>query len=504
MDQYEHIRIMSRVYKKGIRKIARDTGHHRKTIRKALEGTTREYRRTKPVTHPVMGPFESIVEAWLKADQEAPRKQRHTAKRIYTRLVEEHGFEGGESTVRQYVRKTKEAMGLNTAEAMVPLEADMGEAEMDWGEAQVKIGGEMTTVKMFCMRSRYSGKSFVQLYHNERQQMLFDGHTRAFAYYGGVFPVVVYDNMKTAVKQVLKGRKRVEQAAFQRFRAHYTFQSKFCNIAKGNEKGGVEGLVKFSRQNFLVPIPEADSLESLNQLLLEKCEAYTERVLGGREDKRTVEVRDREEKAVLLPLVAPYEMDVPVEAKVDKYQMVQVDKNRYSTPGCVGKTVTVYAGCQKVKIYRNSDLVAEHERVFTTGRWILDPCHYLKLLERKVRAFDNAKPIRQWRQKWPTVYEQLLTKMRERDGDAKGTRAFLRVLRLHEDYEVDEVETAVALAWENGTYHADAIKMILQQLREDEVKPPGALEAESLREHARITVAEPDTAKYDLLTEEVA
>lgn len=499
MDQYEFIRIMQRRYKKGIREIARETGHSRVTVRKALAGQVPEYRRSKEIVRPVMGPFEGIIEDWLMVDQGKPKKQRHTAKRIYDRLVEEHQFTGSSSTVRHFVREKKEMMGLNVGEAMVPLDGEMGEAEMDWGEATIVLAGETIKVKMFCMRSRYSGESFVQVYRNERQEMLFDGHIQAFAYFGGVFPVIVYDNMKTVVKKVLKGKGRIEQEAFHQFRSYYTFQSKFCNVASGNEKGGVEGLVKFSRRNFLVPIPEVETLEELNQMLVEKCQAYRERVLGGREDKRTVGARANEEKKVLQPLIKPYEALIPREAKINKYQMVQCDRNRYSVPGSVGKMAKVYLGCAKVQIYLGKELVAEHARSFSRDRWIMNPSHYLRLLEKKVRAFDNAKPIKQWRKKWPANYERLLTKLRERDGEAGGTRAFLKVLMLHDSYQAEEVETAVELAWESGTHHWEAVKMILEQLREEEGKPPQALDPQRLCEQAQITVEEPDTTKYDQL-----
>jgi transposase len=267
MDQYEHIRTAHRVYKKSIRQIARETGHTRNTVRKALQGLWPKYRRKENPACAVMDSVAEVVERWLRSDQEESRKQRHTAHRIYTRLVEEHAFKGGESTVRQWVRKQKARMGMNAALAVVPLDAEVArEAEVDWGSAWVDMAGERQLIKFFSMRSRYSGKSFVRAYPRERQEMFFDAHMRAFLFYGGIFPTLVYDNLTVAVRQILRGKGRVEQDRFTAFRSFYTFEARFCNPAKGQEKGGVEGLVGFARRNFLVPVPVVKDFDELNDL----------------------------------------------------------------------------------------------------------------------------------------------------------------------------------------------------------------------------------------------
>ena len=274
MDQYELIRTADRVYKKSIRQIARETGHTRRTVRKVLAGQEPKYRREKEPACPVMDPVAGIVEAWLQADRDRPVKQRHTAHRVWQRLVEEHEFTGAEPTVRRWVRERKTRLGWNQTGAVVPLDPEHArEAEVDWGTAWVRMNGEDRQVKLFCMRSRYSGKAFVRAYPWERQEMFLDGHIRGFDWYGGVFPTLVFDNLKTAVKQILRGKGRVEQTRFTAFRAHYTFEARFCNPARGQEKGGVEGLVGFARRNFLVPVPEVTDFEDLNTQLLERCGA---------------------------------------------------------------------------------------------------------------------------------------------------------------------------------------------------------------------------------------
>ena len=292
MDQYELIRTAHRVYGKSIREIRRDTGHHRKTIRKALSGKEPKYRRKKRVKCAVMDPVAGVVKQWLREDREGPKKQRHTAHRIYRRLVQEQGFQGGESTVRRWVREWKVAQGWGSQKAMVPLDPEVArEAEVDWGTAWVQMGGERRRVKLFVMRSRYSGRPFVRAYAWERQEMFFDAHMHAFHYYGGVFRELVYDNLTLSVKQILRGGRRVEQERFVAFRSYYTYRARFCNPGQGHEKGGVEGLIGFVRRNFLVPLPRVENFDQLNQLLLERCHGYGGHRIAGREDNLTVEER---------------------------------------------------------------------------------------------------------------------------------------------------------------------------------------------------------------------
>ena len=248
MDQYELIRTAHRVYGKTAREIARETGHSRNTVKKALEGQAWNYSSRSHQPYPVLGPYLEIIDEWLRADPEAPKKQRHTAHRGYERLVEEYGFPGSESTVRHSVRKAKVRLGLKTQTAFIPLEPDIGrEAEVDWGSATAVLAGERVNVKFFCMRSKYSGKHVVRCYPCERQQAFFDAHLHAFAFFGGIFAVLIYDNLTTAVRKVLQGKKRIEQEAFIAFRSYDNFEVRFCTPAQGHEKGGVEGGVGYRR-----------------------------------------------------------------------------------------------------------------------------------------------------------------------------------------------------------------------------------------------------------------
>ena len=273
--QYECIRTGFRVYGLTKAQLARETGHSRNTVRKVLQEEYTGYTKRSHQPYPIVGPFMEVIDSWLEDDKERHSKQRHTARRIYHRLVKEHDYQGSETTVRRYVRQAKARLGLGGQKAFIPGLPDVGqEAEVDWGDAHAVIAGETRKLKLFCMRSKYSGKCFVRAYPVERQLVLFDAHIRTFGLFHGIFRRLIYDNMSTAVQKILKGKNRLEQESFTRFRTYYTFEASFCTPGAGHEKGGVEGLVGFARRNFLVPVPEAESLEELNRKLLEDCIAY--------------------------------------------------------------------------------------------------------------------------------------------------------------------------------------------------------------------------------------
>jgi transposase len=462
MDQYEYIRTAHRVYGKGVRQIARETGHDRKTIRKVLRGEPSGYGQRRSQPYPALSRYLELIDSWLEGDKEAPKKQRHTATRIYHRLVSEAGFEGGETTVRQYVRQARIRLGVGGNTAFIPLEPDCGkEAEADWGGAVGIIGGEETRIKFFCMRSKYSGKHFVRCYPCERQTAFFDAHMHAFSFFGGVFKTTIYDNLTSAVEKVLKGKDRREQEAFRRFHGYYNFTARFCNVDSGHEKGGVEGLVGFARRNYMVPIPRADSLEELNEQILNSCLKYGSHRIDGRE--KTVDELFEDEKAHLLVLPShPFSNIETVESKVNPYATVILDKNRYSVPTCyVGLPVKAILGVDRVEIYQRGKRVATHGRLFGNNKWQLNPDHYLDLLHQKPGAFDSARPIKEWRKSWPASLDRLRDKFVVSHGETDGTREFITVLMLYREHRAEEVEAAVELAVANGVSSSAGVKHML-------------------------------------------
>lgn len=464
MDQYSYIRTAVRVYQKGIRELSGETGHSRVTIRKVLREEARGYCTRQHQVYPVLEGYLKIIDGWLETDKGQPRKQRHTARRIYHRLVNEHGYVGSEETVRRYVRLTKPRLGLDGPEVFVVTDPECGrEAEVDWGRAGAVIRGIKTPIYYFCMRSRFSGKPFVRAYQCEKQQAFFDGHLHAFEFYGGVFPVLVYDNLKSAVQKILSGRGRIEQPSFQRFRAYYTFDARFCNAGCGHEKGGTEGLVGYARRNFLVPVPVVDSLEELNEKLLEDCIRYGDHRIAGRED--TVRVLFEKEKDHLLALPAVSFSNVRlIEGKVGHYGTVIADKNHYSVPsGYRGMKVRGELSIDHVDLFCAGKRIARHERLFGNNKWLLEPDHYLDILQRKPGAFDTARVIRQWRTTWPEDLERLLSRFRESQGETKGIKDFITVLMLYRQHDPGEVESAVSLVLEHGLSHSAGVKQLLLQ-----------------------------------------
>jgi transposase len=468
MDQYEYIRTAQRVYGKNISELARQTGHSRNTIRKALRGESWGYRAREQQSFPVLGPYRSLIEAWLRADKEVPKKQRHTARRVYNRLRTEHGYQGSESNVRRYVRLVRMELGSDPGrEVFIACEADAGEeAEIDWGTATAVVGGEKVRLKFFCMRSKYSGKHFVRCYPCERQQAFFDAHIKAFDFFGGIFPVLIYDNLTTAVRKVFQGKKRIEQQSFSRFKGYYSFTARFCNRDSGNEKGGVEGLVGFARRNYMVPVPVVESFEELNEKILADCLAYGSHKMAGRSE--SVNERFEAEKQHLLehPETA-FSTTLPGDARVDKYATVMIDKNRYSVPWqYAGRRLKTLVYVDRVEIFADGAKLAVHERLFANNKWSLNPAHYLELIQQRPMSFSSARVIRQWREQWPQSLHQLLANFCRIQGETKGIKDFISVLMLYSHYGVDEVETAVKRALKSNLNGSEGVRHVLISSRE--------------------------------------
>lgn len=462
MAQYEHIRTAYRVYEKKIREIARETGHSKNTVKKALRGEFCGYTPRQSQRYLVLGPYLAMIDAWLQEDKARPKKQRHTAHRVYTRLVEEHGFRGSEPTVRNYVRKAKARLGLTGHVAMIPLSPDVGqEAEVDWGTATAIINGVSRSIKYFCLRSKYSGKHFVRCYLCERQQAFFDAHLHAFEFFGGIFPVLIYDNLSSAVRKVLRGRKREEQEAFVRFRAYHSFEARFCNPGEGHEKGGVEGLVGYVRRNYLVPVPQAVTLAELNQRLLRQCRQYGDHQIHGRD--QSVNTLFAQEQAHLLRLPGERFRNVQTSSgKVNKYATVVVDRNHYSVPTqYVGFRLQVLVWIDTVRLFYQHKELASHERVYGNNKWVLNPEHYLEVLQQRPQAFASARPIKQWRPTWAPCLEALLSRFCETQGQNKGIKDFIAVLLLYRDYCPKEIEAAVEGALQARISTSEGVKHLL-------------------------------------------
>src|SRR5947207_4413806 len=269
-----------------IRELGRRHGVHRRAVRQALAAALpppRKQPERRPA--PKLGAYRPLIDSWLIADREAPRKQRHTARRVWQRLVDEHGAEVSERQVCRYVRARRRELGEPVDEVFVPrVHEPAVEAEVDWGEAEVVIAGQRRKVYLFLMRACYSGAAFVIAFERQTQQAFLEAHVEAFRFFDGVFQLIRYDNLRSAVKQLLRGRRRVEQDRFVALRSHYLYESVFTRKGRegAHEKGGVEGEVGRYRRRRLVPVPKVGSLKELNELLEDGCFTELERRIAGR------------------------------------------------------------------------------------------------------------------------------------------------------------------------------------------------------------------------------
>ncbi|TES89354.1 MAG: IS21 family transposase [Desulfobacteraceae bacterium] len=468
VDQYSYIRTAHRVYGKKIKQIARETGHSKNTIKKVLRGEYSGYKPRLKQPYPILGAYLKIIDKWLHDDKAHPKKQRHTAVRVYNRLRQEHNFKGSETTVRRYVREAKLRLGVGCRQVFIPSDPQVGvEAEVDWGRCHAIIGGELTPLKLFCIRSKYSGKHFVRCYPCERQQALFDGHIQAFSFFGGIFPVLIYDNLTTAVQKVLRGKKRQLQQSYDKFRGYYNFTPRFCNPGQGHEKGGVEGLVGYARRNYMVPVPEAETLEQLNDKLLADCLSYGDHRIAGR-DQTVNELYEQERHQLIsLPDIAFSNLETSC-GKVDKYSTVVIDKNRYSVPTHYAYLkVNVVLYVQGVEIFYGSKKIASHQRLYGNNKWSLVAEHYLKLIAQRPQAFYSARPIVQWRQHWPSCLERLLDRFCQKQGDTKGIKEFISVLMLYKDHDSSEIELAVEKALFANASCSQAVEHILKSSQDN-------------------------------------
>jgi hypothetical protein len=262
----------------------------------------------------------------------------------------------------------------------------------------------------------------------------------------------------------------------------------------------VEGLIGYARRNFLVPLPEVEDFAELNRLLEARCLDHDRRPIGGREDRRSIAERHQQEQSRLIALPArPYENSRPVRVKIDRYQTARVDGNRYSVPRAfVGRLLWADVGCDRVSLYAQDREVTTHERVFSKSKWQLDPLHYMDLLRERIGAFEAARPIRQWRARWPEPYEVLLAGLRRNRGENSGTREFVRVLQLYQQYGAPQVEQAIAQAVGVGAFDYAAVKQLLR-CRQESDRETDPLPADLIPGLTDRRVELSDLSRYDEL-----
>lgn len=464
MEKYAQIRIAYYVERKSMRQIGRETGHGYWTIRKVLEQAEPQgYQLSEARESPVLGPYHEQIEKLLAENERLPRKQRYTSKKIY-QIIQQAGYRGAESSVRRYVGAQRKER--NRPSVYLPLRFDPGlDAQMDWGEAHVVMDGVDVIVQLFVMRLCYSRRLFVMAFPNMRQEAFLWGHVCAFAHFGGVPRRIIYDNLKTAVKQILEGRNREEQTHFLRFRSHYLFETRFCTPAQGHEKGGVESDVGYSRRNFLVPIPHVADFDELNALLLAACEQDAQRTIDR--SHQTIESHWQAERPLLQPLPTHvFRCCISREVTLNGYGQVTFETNRYSVPATQArKHLTLRAYPFTIEVLADHEVIASHKRCYGRQQDILDPLHYLKLVGERPGAFEHALPLRQWREKWPPAYERLLVTLRQQhDNESSAIRTFVQILTLHQSYASALVEAAITQAVQEKLTTPAGVRFCLDRL----------------------------------------
>ena len=464
VELYARVRRAVLVEGKSRRAVAREFGLARQTVGKMLAYSLPPgYRRQQPVRRPKLGPWQGVIDAILEEDQRRPRKQRHTAKRIFERLRAEHDFTGGYTIVKDYVRQSK----LSGQEMFVPLTHAPGEAQADFGEALVAIAGVECKAHFMVFDLPHSDDCFVCAFPAETTEAFLEGHVRAFAYFGAVPGCILYDNTKLAVARILGDDDRQKTRAFLELQSHYLFTEKFGRPGKGNDKGKVEKLVGTARRNFLVPIPHAASWEALNARLVADCRARRgQRLRGHRE---TIGERFQRDLAAMLPLPSGrFEACEKTTLRVSSLSLARYRTNDYSVPTQYGHRQVLLKGyVDRVVICSGSEVIATHERSYEREATVYDPLHYLALLERKSRALDQAAPLAGWQ--LPPCFSQLRPLLQARLGKHAG-REYIQVLRLLETFTLVEVAAAVEDALRLGAISFDAVRHLL--LCRIEHRPP--------------------------------
>jgi transposase len=479
VELFERIRIDHRQEGLSIRDLAKRHRVHRRTVRQALASAIPPPRARSTRASPVTGPWVATIRAWLEGDRDAPRKQRHTARRVWQRLVEEHDVHVAEATVRRVVRRIRDELGTGGPEVtIVGLHQPGAEAEVDFGEATVIVAGEPTVVHLFHLRLSASARGVTLAFLGEDQAALLEGHGVAFERLGGVPGRIRYDNLPAAVSRILEGRDRIETDRFIAMRSHFRFDSFFCEPGErgAHEKGGVEGEVGRFRRRHLVPVPRVASLEELDRLLEEADRKDERRHVDGRH--QSVGRAFEAERPHLRPLPdEPFDPALVLRPRVDAKARVCVRQRWYSVPaGLAGRRLEVRLGARRLRVLHEGRVVADHPRSPARGSQALLLDHYLEVLARKPGALPSSLTLAQARESgaFTSAHERFWRRARRRLGDGAGTRALIGVLLLHRSLPFVAVHAALDAVERVGSCDPDLVAIEARRIadRGRTVVPP--------------------------------
>jgi len=447
------------------RAAARIFGIDRRTVDKMLVFSVPPgYRRKKKPFRPKLDGFTGIIDQILEVDKEVHKKQRHTSKRIFERLRDEHGFAGGITIVKDYIFAARKRQ----REMFVPLSHSPGHAQVDFGEALAIIADVEQKIHFLVMDLPHSDACFIKAYPGETTEAFCDGHIAAFEFFGGVPLSILYDNTSIAVARILGDGRRKRTRVFAELVSHYLFEDRFGRPGKGNDKGNVEGMVGYGRRNFMVPVPRFDNFDDLNADLEEACRKRMGDKLRGHGGETIGERLERDRAALQsLPAVA-YDACDKQSARVSSLSLVRYRGNDYSVPTSYGhRPVLVRGYVHEVVIACEAEIIARHTRSWDKEDFIFDPLHYLALIEQKTNALDQAAPLEGWQ--LPDAFATLRRLLEARMGKA-GKREFVQVLRLMEIFPPGDVEAGIRSAIARGVIGFDAVKHLV--LCRVERRPP--------------------------------
>jgi transposase len=446
------------------REAARRFGIDPRTVAKMLVFSVPPgYRRKKPPARPKLDPFIGIIDRILEEDKRRLAKQRHTSKRIFERLRDEHGFAGGLTIVKDYVHERR----LRQREVFVPLSHEPGHAQADFGEALAEIGGVEQKIHFLVFDLPHSDACFVQAYPAETTEAFCAGHTAAFSFFGGVPRSILYDNTRIAVARILGDGTRQRTRVFSELQSHYLFEDRFGRPGKGNDNGKVEGLVGWIRRNYLVPMPRAASFAALNARLIDDCRGRLGDRLRGHD--QTIGERLVRDLAAFQSLpTTPYDACDKRTSRVSSLSLVRYRGNDYSVPTAYGhREVLIRGYVDEVVISCGADVIARHARSYEREDFVFEPLHYLALLEQKTGALDQAAPLVGW--DLPEEFATFRRLLEARMGKP-GKREFVQVLRLLETFRRDDVVAGIRQAMARGAIGFDAVKHLV--LCRIERRPP--------------------------------
>jgi len=494
MQQWADIR--RRVLTEGVskRKILRESGMHWTTLKKILSHSQPPgYRAQKARERPKIGPYLDVIEKILLGDKAVPKKQRHTAKRIFERLIDE-GYTGGYTVVKEVVAELRRT----TREVYMPLVHRPGEAQVDYFHALANLGGRLQKVAIFMMALPYSDAFFMMAVPRECTESFWEGHVRSFGFFGGVPTRISYDNSKIAVNSILGVHHRKLTDGFLQLASHYLFDYHFCSVRRGNEKGVVENTGGYARRNFLVPVPQVTGFEALNVHLEERCRDDLDRRLRGQGAIKAVLLE--EEQVVFRPVpAAPFDACRKRATRSSSLSLVRFRGNDYSVPvRCAHHEVTIKGYWDRVEIYQRDHLVARHRRLWGRGEVIYDPRHYLPLLEDKPGALDHGQPLEGL--ELPECFGVLRRRLENQRGH-QGTKQYIAVLRLLEKHSTSRVAAAITRALVTG---APSVDVVMMYLYPDLPTDPGTFVLAGRPHLQGVHVAEPKMQLYgELLAAEV-